>query len=83
MTEAFEHLSGTRSAMRTDLEPAEVYRREAVRLRMMAEGQDYQMVRDGLLDMARQYNVMAAQTESIQQHTFGQPFGRRPQHRGR
>jgi hypothetical protein len=28
--------------------------------------------------MARQYDVLAAQTDNIRQHSFGKPFGRRP-----
>ncbi len=62
-------------------EPAEIYRAEAARLRMLAEQQDHGSVRDNFLDMARQYDVLAAQADSILHHSFGQPFRRRPEPR--
>lgn len=68
---------GAWSGMYSNMSAAEVYRREAERLRSMAEAMTYEHVRDGFLDMARQYEVMAEQAESITKHRFGRPFGYR------
>jgi hypothetical protein len=63
-------------------DPADLYRREAARLRMMPD-QPTGSVRENLLDVARQYDVMAAQADNIRHHAFGQPFRRRSAHEGR
>jgi pantothenate kinase len=63
--------------------PTEIYRQEAARLRMLAGQHEYSGVRDSLLDMARQYDVLSSQANNIRQHTFGQPFRRRAEHEGR
>lgn len=63
--------------MYSNMSAAEVYRREADRLRTMAESATYTHVRDGFLDMARLYDVMAEQAMEIQDHKFGHPFARR------
>ncbi len=62
--------------MPRNVHPAEIYRREADRLRSMAEAEAYCGVRDGLLAVARQYEVMAAQAEDMRQHEFGRPLRR-------
>lgn len=62
--------------MPTNLEPAEFYRREADRLRSMAESYLFDDVRDGLLNVAHHYDVLAAQNAAIFGHKFGQPLTR-------
>lgn len=64
--------------MYSNMSATEVYRREAERLRSMAEAITYKHVRAGFLGMAQQYDVLAEQAESITHHEFGQPFGRPP-----
>lgn len=71
--------------MYSNMSAAEVYRREAERLRTMAEAMTYGHVRDGFLEVARRYDVMAGQADSMTNHEFGRPFGNRsggasPQH---
>jgi hypothetical protein len=71
--------------MYSNMTAAEVYRREAERLQSMADAMTYGHVRDGFLEMARRYDVMAEQAENITSHKFGRPFSRRsggpaPQH---
>lgn len=56
--------------------PAEFYRQEAERLRRKAASASFADVKDNLLDMARRYDALV-QAENLQNHTFGQPFGRR------
>jgi hypothetical protein len=63
--------------MPSNLDAAEIYRREADRLRTMAGSTTYGEVRNGLLAMAAQYDHLAEQASSITSHRFGQPFGRR------
>ena len=74
---------GAWSGTYSNMTPAEVYRCEADRLRTMAESMTYSHVCDGFLDMARQYDVLAEQAESISGHSFGQPFRRRSGERTR
>ena len=62
--------------MLSKVEPAELYRHEAARLRKMAESRQFDDVRDGLLNVARHYDVLADQAGAIHRHTFGQPFTR-------
>ena len=62
--------------MPTNMEPVEFYRREAARLRSMAESNQFGDVRDGLLNVARHYDVLADQAAAIHRHTFGQRFSR-------
>lgn len=62
--------------MPTTLEPAEFYRREAARLRSMAESRQFDDVRDALVNVARHYEVLADQAAAIHRHTFGHPFTR-------
>ncbi len=62
--------------MPSNLEPAEFYRREATRLRAMAHSHMFEDVRDGLLNVARHYDVLADQAGAIHRHTFGQPLTR-------
>ena len=64
--------------MYSNMSAAEVYRREAERLRSMAQAMTYEHVRDGVIEMARQYELMAEQAENISRHRFGRPFGHRP-----
>lgn len=65
-----------RVEMPSNLEPAEFYRREAARLRTMAASHQFGDVRDGLLNVARHYDVLADQAGAISRHTFGQPLTR-------
>lgn len=58
------------------LEPAEFYRREAARLRSMAASRQFDDVREGLLNVARHYEVLADQAAAIHRHTFGHPLTR-------
>ena len=62
--------------MPTNMEPADFYRREASRLRSMADSNQFDDVRDGLLNVARHYEVLADQAAAIHRHTFGQRFSR-------
>lgn len=62
--------------MPTNLEPADFYRREAARLRSMAESNQFDDVREGLMNVARHYDVLADQAGAIHRHTFGQRFSR-------
>jgi hypothetical protein len=62
--------------MPANQEPAEFYRREADRLRSMADSPIFYDVRSGLLDMAERYDGMAEQAALMQAHTFGRPSGR-------
>ena len=62
--------------MPTNMEPTEFYRREAARLRSMADSNQFGDVRDGLLNVARHYEVLADQAGAIHRHTFGQRFSR-------
>lgn len=59
------------------VDPADFYRQEAERLRRKAASETFTDVRDNLLSVARQYDVMAQQAENISRHEFGSPFGRR------
>jgi len=69
-------LRGVPVAMPTNLEPVDFYRREAARLRGMADSNQFGDVRDGLLNVARHYDVLADQAAAITRHTFGQRFSR-------
>ncbi len=62
--------------MSSRLSPAQIYRQEAARLRSMAESQTFSHVRDGLLEVADNYEHMADQAEIITSHTFGRPLRR-------
>ncbi|MBV8535064.1 MAG: hypothetical protein JO128_05695 [Alphaproteobacteria bacterium] len=62
--------------MPANQEPAEFYRREADRLRSMADSPMFYDVRCGLLGMAERYDDMAEQAALMRAHAFGQPFGR-------
>ena len=62
--------------MPKNVDPAEIYRREAARLRNMAGSAKFAAVRDGLLNVARQYDVLADQSAGIRRHTFGRPLSR-------
>jgi len=62
--------------MPKNLDPADIYRREAARLRSMATSEKFSAVRDGLLNVARQYDVLADQSAGIRRHTFGRPLSR-------
>lgn len=62
--------------MPSNQDPAEFYRREAERLRSMADSPAFYDVRSGLLDMAERYAGMAEQAALMRAHTFGQTFGR-------
>jgi len=59
--------------------PAVIYRQEAARLRSMAESETFMSVRQSLLEVAQQYDVLAAQADEINAHTFGRPLARHPQ----
>jgi hypothetical protein len=65
--------------MPTNQDAAEFYRREAYRLRSMADSPMFYDVRSGLLHMAERYEGMAEQAALMESHKFGQPFGRPPQ----
>lgn len=60
----------------SNLEPGVIYRREAARLRSMANSDTFRYVRDGLLDVAQRYDVMAGEAEGLRHHTFRSPFTR-------
>lgn len=60
--------------MPSHLQPAEFYRREAERLRSMADTHMFADVRDGLIKVAQQYEVLADQADGLHRHTFGTPF---------
>lgn len=62
--------------MPSNLEPVDFYRREAARLRTMANSHQFSDVRDGLLNVARHYDVLADQAGAIRRHIFGQPLSR-------
>jgi len=62
--------------MPKNIDPADIYRREAARLRSMAGSEKFAAVRDGLLNVARQYDVLADQSAGIRRHTFGRPLSR-------
>ncbi|HEX9465187.1 MAG TPA: hypothetical protein VGB82_21500 [Alphaproteobacteria bacterium] len=62
--------------MPSNLDPAEFYRREAARLRSMADSHIFSDVQQGLLNVARQYDVLADQAAGIQRHTFGRRLTR-------
>ena len=62
--------------MPTNLEPVEFYRHEAERLRKMAKSNLFDEVREGLLNVARHYEVLADQAAAIHRHAFGQRFSR-------
>lgn len=62
--------------MPSNLEPAEFYRREADRLRSMADSHLFDDVREGLLNVAHHYDVLAEQSAAIHNHAFGQPLSR-------
>jgi hypothetical protein len=64
-------------------EPAAIYRHEAARLRTLADQRAYRIVRENMLEIARQYDLMAEQADGIRHHSFGRPFGRRPNDRAR
>jgi hypothetical protein len=67
------------TAIMSEPEPAAaIYRQEAARLRDVADHPDYRSVRDNLLDIARQYDVLAAQAGGILSQSFARSFGRRP-----
>jgi hypothetical protein len=57
--------------MPANQEPAEFYRREADRLRTMADSAIFLDVRSGLLDMAERYEAMAEQSAIMHAFTFG------------
>lgn len=63
--------------MPSNLNPGTFYRREAERLRSMAESDIFADVRNGLITVARQYEVMADQAEGLHRHTFGTPLARK------
>ena len=62
--------------MPTNMDPVDFYRREAARLRSMADSNKFGDVCDGLLNVARHYDVLADQAAAIHRHTFGQRFSR-------
>ena len=47
------------------VKPAELYRREAARLRAMADIPTFRDVRESYLDMADRYDVLARQADSV------------------
>jgi hypothetical protein len=59
------------------LSPSTYYRTEAARLRDMAASSEYHDVREGLLCIAREYDLLADQRDGLLHHRFGQPL-RRP-----
>lgn len=63
--------------MPSNLSPEEFYRREAERLRTMAASPIFSDVRDGLVRMAHQYDVLATQRSALERHSFGSPFEQR------
>ena len=67
---------GVPVAMPTNMEPVDFYRREAARLRSMADSNQFDDVSEGLLNVARHYDVLADQAAAIHRHTFGQRFSR-------
>lgn len=64
--------------MPANQDAAEFYRREADRLRSMADSPTFYDVRSGLLGMAERYDDMAEQAALMRAHTFA-PFGRQRQ----
>jgi len=48
------------------LSPSEIYRREADRLRSMAESRTFHSVRRSFIEMANRYETLARQTESVE-----------------
>lgn len=56
--------------------PAELYRAEAARLRGMASSSAYREVRQGLLCVAREYELLAEQRNELDHHRFGEPLRR-------
>ena len=60
--------------MPSNLEAAEFYRREADRLRSMAESGLFDDVRANLLKVARQYELMAVQAAGLRNHRYGSPL---------
>ena len=67
---------GGAARMPINLTPEEFYRREADRLRSMADSLIFYDVRDGLLQMAQEYDVLAGQREGLRRHSFGRPLER-------
>jgi len=59
------------------LNPSTSYRTEAARLRAMAASSEYHDVREGLLCIAREYDLLANQRDGLHCHRFGEPL-RRP-----
>jgi hypothetical protein len=55
------------------LTPSEIYRREAERLRTMAESRTFHQVRRSFLDMATRYETMARQTEGLESRQGNAP----------
>lgn len=55
---------------------ARLYRGEAARLRRLAAVTGFHDVRDELLAMAAEYEVLAAQREQLDRHRFGEPLQR-------
>ena len=66
------------SAAHRQLGQAEFYRAEATRLRDMASSSAYREVRQGMLCVAREYELLADQRDELGHHRFGEPF-RRPE----
>lgn len=62
---------------------AEIYRQEAARLRQLANTNSFSYVRDNMLDIARQYDLLSEQAEHLREHGFGRPFRRRSEDRSR
>ncbi len=63
--------------MYSNMSVAEVYGREADRLRSMAEAVTYQHVRDGFLHIAHLYDLMAQRAERMTDYQFARPLGPR------
>jgi hypothetical protein len=55
------------------LSPTEIYRREAERLRAMAETRGFGSVRRSFLEMANRYEAMARQTEGVESRLGNAP----------
>ena len=62
--------------MPINLTPDEFYRREADRLRSMADSPIFYDVRDGLLRMAKEYDILAGQCDGLRRHSFDRPLER-------
>ncbi len=58
------------------LSPSGFYRAEARRLRDMAVSSDYHDVREGLMCIAREYELLADQRDGLLHHRFGEPLRR-------